>query len=428
MTLWRCALVLVLVACGSRPIATSSEPKPATQDPPKPVAVAIVMEGWEMWVGNDQLQHIPDAERYPGVLKPFKEAFARVAVTSLPAGSRATVVTYTDRASVRHPMAPIETLSAAAFGEQKDYAGVIGRDLVGGVTLGLDELAKVTDARRVLIVIGDGTDTKPDAAKAALAMLAKRAAAENVELLTIIYQAPLSSPVTVIRGFDPNAIVVNTVDAIADQLSWSFVRFTPAVAAPAGPTPFALALLLSGTEVWMGNDDLVPANDPSQYVGALKSIRAAFERAPMTGFPAGSKAVVIVYDSRARTRVPLLPIERLDAAAIGTQRDYYGTIGIELVAGVRLAFTELAKLPAGRRVLVIVGDGADTNNEAARLQLRELAKQAAELRIEVHAVVYKSQVSDETTVVTELDPKAKTAATADQITADLVALFRGLRK
>ncbi|MBA3465441.1 MAG: VWA domain-containing protein [Deltaproteobacteria bacterium] len=437
MTFWRCALLLVVVACGGSGTAiTASEPKPVVGEPVaappaavKPVAVAIVMEGWEMWIGNDQLVDEAAPDSFQGALKPLKDAFARVSWSSLPAGSRATVVTYTDHASVRHPMAPIAKLSAAALGEQKDYFGVIDRDLVGGVTLGLDELAKVTDARRVLIVIGDGDDTMPEAAKAALATLAKRAQAENVEVLSIVYEAPLSSPGNVIGALDPNAVVVNSIDAIVDQMSWSFVRLAqpPAVAAT-GPTPFALALLFNGAEVWTGNDDLVPANDPSRYIGALKSIRAAFERAPMTGFAAGSKAMVITYDSKARTRVPLMPIEGLDAGAIGVQKDYYGTFGIELVGGVRFAFTELAKVQAGRRVLIILGDGGDTNNEAARIQLRALAKQAAELHIEVYALVYKGQLSDETTVVTELDPKAATAATGEQLTADLVALFRVLHK
>src|SRR6267142_400976 len=120
MTLQRCVLLGLLAACGS-PNATTLEPKVGNQGSAvqpaapaaKPVALAIVLEGWEMWVGNDRLEDIPDAENHQGVLRPFEEAFARVAVTGFPAGSTATIVTYTDRASVRHPMAPIEKLSAA---------------------------------------------------------------------------------------------------------------------------------------------------------------------------------------------------------------------------------------------------------------------------------------------------------------------------
>ena len=434
MNFSRCVVLWLLAACGSQH-ATTVEPQigkgsgvqPAAA---KPVAVAIVFEGWEMWIGNDRLEDIPEAERYPGVLRSFQDAFARVPLTGFPTGSRATIVTYTDRASVRHPMDPIEELSAAAFGDQKDYFGVIDRDLVGGVTLGLNELAKVTDARRVLVVIGDGSDTNNDTAKGELAALARRATAENVEILSIVYRGPLSPDSFSIGALDPNALVVNNVDAITDQLGWLFARLKqrPVVAGGAGGKPLALALLVSGWEVWMGNDDIVPANDPSKYTGALKSIRAAFDRAPMTGFPDGSKAMIATYDSSARIRVPMVPIELLDARAVGVQRDYYGTVGVELVSGLTLAFTELVKVEGARRVLVVVGDGGDTNNEAAKLQLRDLAKRAAEFHIEVYAIVYKAPLSNEATVVTALDPKASTVASIDEITTELVALFKRLRK
>jgi hypothetical protein len=123
----------------------------------------------------------------------------------------------------------------------------------------------------------------------------------------------------------------------------------------------------------------------------------------------------------------MLPIDKLDLHAIGTQKDYYGAIGDELVGGVTLAFTELVKVQAGRRVLIVIGDGADTNNEAAKTQLQGLAKRAAEFHIEVHAIVYKSQLSVPETVVTVLDPNATVATTADEITTQLGALFSRLR-
>lgn len=433
MNFSRCVLLWLLVACGSSQHATTVEPLIGSQGSgvqpaaAQPVAVAIVFEGWEMWIGNDRLEDIPEAEQYPGVLRPFQDAFARVPLTGFPIGSRATIVTYTDRASVRHPMDAIEKLGAAAFGDQKDYFGVIDRDLVAGVTLGLNELAKVTDARRILVVIGDGSDTNSDAS-GKLTALAKRAAAENVEILSIVYKGPLSPMSSPIMSLDPKALVVSSVGAIADQLGWLFVRAKARPAVAGGAKPLALALLVSGWEVWMGNEDIVPANDPSRYTGALKSIRAAFERAPLTGFPAGSKAMFATYDSNARIRIPMGPIEILDARALGVQQDYYGTSGGELVSGVTVAFTELARVEGARRVLVVIGDGGDTNNEAANLQLPELAKLAAELDIEVYAIIYKAPLSDEANVIAVLDPKASIAASTDEITAQLVALFKVLEK
>jgi hypothetical protein len=59
-------------------------------------------------------------------------------------------------------MAPIESLAAVVLGDQKDDVGAIDRDLVGDVTLGLDDPTKVTGAHRVLAGIGDGSDTNND--------------------------------------------------------------------------------------------------------------------------------------------------------------------------------------------------------------------------------------------------------------------------
>ena len=428
MTFARGAVLWLLVACSSsHPPAQAPQIADAPHVAPvQPLAIAIVVEGWEMWIGNDQVRDIPEAERYPGAWKALQDGFARLPLAGFPEGSKATIVTYTDRAVVRAAMAPIDHLTAATLGDQRDYVGGIDRDLVGGVTVGLDELAKVTGARRVLVVIGDGSDTNQGTAKQALATLGQRAAAEHVEVVSIVYKAELSPLSTAIAALDPSPLAVTNADAIADQLAWLFARLTQRPGAT-GSHAVALAVLVSGWEAWMGNDEIVPANDPSRTTGALAAIRAALDRAQKTGFPDGSKAMVATYDDRARIRLPMGPIASLDARAIGSQRDYDGGIGVELVSGVTLALTELTKVNAGRRVLVVVGDGSDSNNGAAQAQLRDLAKRAAEQHIEVHAIVYKTALSSEATVVGLLDPKATTVTSSDGLTTQLVALLERLR-
>ena len=432
MMFWRCCVLSLVVACGSSPKpATVDLPKndvaPAQPAPAKPVAVAFVLEGHELWIGNDQTD-VSEDERYLGALKPLEEAFAKVSTAGLPIGSTATVITYGEHALVRHPMAPIAKLTAAAFGEQKDYYGVIDRDLVGGVTLGLDELAKVNGAHRVLIVIGDGTDTNADAAKAALPTLAKRAAAENVQVVSFVYKGPLSSPGNLLAAFDPSTLTVNSIDAVGNELEALFDGFTPQPVVARSRNAVALALLVSGAETWMGNDDIeLAANDPSRYTGALKAIRAALDTAPMTGFPAGSQGAILTYDDRVKTRQRMGPIEKIDSRAFGDQKTYYRTAGNELVSGVRTAIGQLKNVEAGRKVLVILGDGNDTNNEAAKAQLRDLAKKASELHIEVRAIIWKSALSDEDNIIHELDPTVSTAKTSEQLTTQLVAVMKAMR-
>ncbi len=429
MRFWRCAVVSLVVACGS-------SPRPVPVDPTKnvvapaaratPVALAIVLEGHEMWIGNDQTD-VPDGERIPGALKPLAEALSHLSTAGLPAGSKATVISYGEKASVRHPMAPNSSLTPAALGEQKDYHGVIDRDLVGGVTLGLDELAKVNDARRVLVVIGDGTDSNADTAKPALTALAKRAAAENVQVVSFVYKGVFSSPANTLAAFDSKVLTVNSIESIGNELQSVFDGFTPKPVVAVAGNAVALAVLVSGAEIWMGNDDIEPANEPSRYLGALKAIKAAFDKVPMTGFPSGSQGTIVTYEDKVKTRLPLGPIEKLDARALGDQKTYYGTVGSELASGVRTVIGQLASANAGRKVLVILGDGNDTNNEAAIAQLRDLAKKAAELHIEVHAVIWKSALSNDENVIQALDPKVSTAKTSEELTTQLAAVLKAVR-
>ncbi len=419
--------LLVAAACSSKPTPTQVEPstKPIAPAPQKPVAIAFVIEGHEMWMGNDKLD-LPEHERYPGALEPLRAAFAKVTMTSAAtAGSLGALITYGDKAVLRHPMRPLGTLTAAALGEQKDYAGIIERDLVGGVTLGLDELVKVKDAQRVLVVIGDATDSNADKAKDALAALGTRAAAENVKLVSLIYKGILSSPENAIAAFDPRVMTVNSMDMVQNELEILFDGLAPPRAVVGNG--IALALLVSGQEVWMGNDDMVTADDPARYTGALKAIRAALDQKPMSNFPTGSEGMILRYDSHLRTVQKLGPIERIDADAIGDQKSYFAATGSELVQGVRGALTQLAQVEAARRVLVILGDGNDTNNEAAKAQLRALRATAAGQNVEVHAIIFKAALSPDTDVIRELDPSAMTAKTSDDITSQLSTLLRSLR-
>jgi hypothetical protein len=232
------------------------------------------------------------------------------------------------------------------------------------------------------------------------------------------------------RALDPNEVSINSIGSIVDQMDWLFTRLKKPPGATSTPlqAPLAVALLVMGAETWIGNDDTTPVGDPARYTGALKPIRAALEKAPLESLPPGSVGTVVSYDTGARVRFPMSPIESLEPRSLGIQRDYYGRIGSDLVNGLTQTFTELVKVDAPRRVVIVIGDGADTNSETGKPALQELEKRAAEYHIEVHAIVYKSDLSPEETIVTVIDPKAETVKKADEITAKLTALLGSLRK
>ena len=53
--------------------------------------------------------------------------------------------------------------------------------------------------------------------------------------------------------------------------------------------------------------------------------------------PPGSVGIVITYADSATVRIPMGPLDRITGSALGTQKDYFGTQGVELVKGVDLA-------------------------------------------------------------------------------------------
>jgi len=118
----------------------------------------------------------------------------------------------------------------------------------------------------------------------------------------------------------------------------------PAARVSPSTDPIALAFVISGQEIWMGNTDY--EQDPNaRFHGAFHELRRAFDNLPFeTLGPAGSRALVVTYDTGARVSVSASDLKSLDGRALGTQTDYKGKIGTDLVQGVTLAVAELGKI------------------------------------------------------------------------------------
>jgi hypothetical protein len=207
-------------------------------------------------------------------------------------------------------------------------------------------------------------------------------------------------------------------------------------AAPTGPAnkpvtpsgePYALAIVVSGWEMWMGNDKFLDHDDPSRYAGALEAIKGAvFNSTFAKTAPAGSQGMLVTYADHAHERVPMGPIAKLDDAAFGVQKDYFGQTGVELVAGVERAAAALDKVPAGRKFLFVLGDGNDTNNEVTGPRFAELAASYANKRIEVVAFIWKAPLSGERDVITKLARESHVAANTAELSSQLQDALDGL--
>lgn len=204
--------------------------------------------------------------------------------------------------------------------------------------------------------------------------------------------------------------------------------------APPGDTQptIAIALVYNAWEAWIGNDKEIPelaADDPSRYPGILIALRDAIDQVDFGQLgPTGSTGMVITYADAATIRVPMGPLAEIRGATLGTQKDYFNTTGRDLVAGVKLALAEVNKAPAGRRAIIIVGDGSDTNEEAARTELAALKQQASADGIAVYAIIYKGALSTPDDVISVLAADVTTVDEAVAVGPALDAIAAKLRR
>lgn len=193
------------------------------------------------------------------------------------------------------------------------------------------------------------------------------------------------------------------------------------------PAPVTIALVYCGWEIWIGNDDKLPPEDPSRYPGALHAIQAALAKVELTrALPPGSLGLVVSYAHAVTVRVPLGPIANITPAALGTQNDYYGLHDTDLVLGLVTAVDQLEKAPAGKKILVVLSDGSDINNATARARLTELRRRVGTLGITVSAITYKAGISSDINLIPTLTDHGVTASSADGLRDELVHLLEHL--
>ena len=190
-----------------------------------------------------------------------------------------------------------------------------------------------------------------------------------------------------------------------------------------GKETIAIALVICGQEIWIGNDD-VETEESAKYAGVLKNLEAAIDKLQLgAAGPPGSKGVVISYSTGAEIKVPMGDLKLITGGALGSQKDYRRKLGTDMVQGITLGLSELSKVSTARKALIVVGDGNDTNNETAKSQLADLKKQASAQGIQLFAIIYKSAVSTEGSVITTMIGNAKTVNSIEGISSELSGII-----
>lgn len=195
----------------------------------------------------------------------------------------------------------------------------------------------------------------------------------------------------------------------------------------AGSETIAIAFVFNGQEVWIGNDDYEAEESPARHLGVLKGLKQALQTVPFaTAGPQGSKGVLISYGDKAEIKLPMGPLGAITGEALGTQKDYNKKFGTAMVEGINLALSELHNVAASRKALIVICDGNDTNNEAAKGQLQNMKKQAANEKIQTFAIIYKGELSEPGNVITTMIPKATTVQNAEGIASSMQAILSGM--
>ena len=170
--------------------------------------------------------------------------------------------------------------------------------------------------------------------------------------------------------------------------------------------------MINGQEIWIGNDDVEPRTIRRRYPGVLKNLEAAIDKRPARrrAGPPGSKGIVVItYATGADDQGPDgRRSTTITGGALGSQKDYFGTRSAPTwcrasTLGARRAAT---RCTTARKVLIVVGDGNDTNNEAAKGQLADAQEAGARASsIQMFAIIYKCAVSSDGNVITTMIPQ-----------------------
>lgn len=190
-----------------------------------------------------------------------------------------------------------------------------------------------------------------------------------------------------------------------------------------GKETVAIALVIEGWEIWIGNDDLLPEDDPSRYPGVLKALESALDTVVFKDIgPKGSKGVVITYGDKAVLRVPMGDLDQITGSKLGTQSDYKGTKGQELVKAIELGISELAKQTMPIKAIIVVSDGDDTNPDTAKGQMTALKKQAKDAGIQTFGIIYKGGISNDRNFLSAFT-STSTVNSADNIVTTMKNIF-----
>jgi hypothetical protein len=189
-----------------------------------------------------------------------------------------------------------------------------------------------------------------------------------------------------------------------------------------------IVILIQGAVRFMGdpNPDPIPGEEATEIKGYFEEVKQAVDEIARARTKKTNVALYI-YADKAEAKVPLGPAQNVTGDSLGVQTDYrkHTTKAFKLSLGV--VHTLLSNTP-GRRVLFVIGDGEDQNDNAS---INDEIKKLEDASVEVYVLGANPRGP--------LDPKAanrltrlgklgdfQTAAQAEQIPQIAAALANAM--
>ena len=167
------------------PVTVQAEKVVSYVDSDEPLALVVLIQGNEMWMGNtsyDEEEPLEGAYEGLGVaLDEFSKAG--------PQESKGALIFYHDTVQIKQPMGELGALSGSSLGSQEGFRDNLRVSFLAGIDEAKNLLSNESGYRRALVVIGEGIGQE-EGVGAKLKQRGKELKELDVEVYTIHYKTP----------------------------------------------------------------------------------------------------------------------------------------------------------------------------------------------------------------------------------------------
>lgn len=205
---------------------------------------------------------------------------------------------------------------------------------------------------------------------------------------------PGTVAVTVVSGSAPPAVEKLTLVQVDDKQGPIELKASELKTYVQGDESLGIVVLHEAQFLWIGNDKYSEA--ANKYEGLHKKLTEALDKLVTAG-PPGSKGAIVNYGKGARVVYGPADLATMTGDKIGTQKEIGMTgdvpvVARDLVVGVDEAAAVLNKMGTSRKVLLVIGDGMNTDQEQGPAELAERGKKLLADKVQVFAIFVQAPV------------------------------------